>query len=60
MKFKVSQSPSSSKNFSESCEGLAIDETYIVAPVDEPYPIATKTTVMNILQFLKIFKNEEE
>ena len=54
VEIKSSTSPKVSKNFWSSIETIAPDKTYIIAPVEDTYPIAENVLVMP----LHIFNNQ--
>ena len=53
VEIKSSTSPKVSKSFWTSLETIAPDQTFIVAPVEDAYPIAENVTVMPLHLFLK-------
>jgi predicted AAA+ superfamily ATPase len=54
VEIKASTSPKVSKSFRSSIETIAPDKTYIIAPVEDTYPIAKNVLVMP----LHIFNNQ--
>ncbi|MBF0274605.1 MAG: ATP-binding protein, partial [Nitrospinae bacterium] len=53
---KASKAPIISKGFWNSLEDIDVDEAYIIAPVDSPYPVKQGVTVVNVQNFLKSIK----
>lgn len=52
---KASAAPRVSKGFWNALTDLGIGETYVIAPVKDPYPIGDSVTVTPLLEFLKRF-----
>jgi len=53
IEIKASTSPKVSKSFWSSIETISPDQTYIIAPVEDAYPIAENVTVMPLPVFIK-------
>ncbi len=55
VEIKASTSPQVSKNFWNSIDALAPDQTVVIAPVDHPYPLSEQAKVMPLKAFLTEF-----
>jgi len=53
VEIKSSTSPKVSKRFWSSIETIAPDQTYIIAPVEDTYPIAENVQVMPLHIFIR-------
>jgi hypothetical protein len=56
VEFKASKSPSLSKGFFIALKELDIEEAYVVAPIEEPYKIEEKVTILPLYNFINEFK----
>ena len=54
IEIKSSTSPKVSKSFWNSIETIAPDQTVVIAPVDEEYPIADHVMVMPLHRFMNV------
>lgn len=50
---KASSAPSVSKGFDLAMQELHIDQAWIIAPIDEAYPVSKHITVSSLMHFLK-------
>ena len=56
--FKASMAPRLSKGFQGSIDVLRPDRSFVVAPVQDPYPLKSGALVINIKDILKVLTSE--
>jgi len=58
IEFKASTAPQLGKGFYIALNDLKIDEAWVIAPIDDMYPIQSKVKVAGLKQFIENFKDE--
>ena len=56
IEIKHSSAPKLGKGFAEALDTLQLDSGFVIAPVDEPYPLSPRARVLPLSQLTDIFK----